>query len=110
MREGLGDDEWRGGGGVIDLDEFKGVITQALAEVRASKDESAPLTASELMRRWEIAGADESARLHNLARRCRDWGLEPLKGTRGREALYGRVAVQSAEAYAAGRVRRRRAA
>lgn len=95
---------------MIDLNEFKGVIAQTLAEVLASKDESAPLTASELLRRWEIAGADESARLHNLARRCRDWGLEPLKGTRGREALYGRVAVQSAEAYAAGRVRRRRAA
>jgi hypothetical protein len=95
---------------VIDLEEFKGVIAQTLAEVLASKDESAPLTASDLMRRWEIPGADESARLHNLARRCRDWGLVPMKGTRGREALYGRVAVQAAEAYAAGRVRRRRAA
>lgn len=95
---------------MIDLEEFKGVIAQTLAEVLASKDESAPLTASDLMRRWEIPGADESARLHNLARRCRDWGLVPMKGTRGREALYGRVAVQAAEAYAAGRVRRRRAA
>ena len=71
-------------------------------------DPSAPLCAVDLIERWKITGADDAARLHNLARRCRDWGLVPMRGTRGELALYGRVEVQAAEAFALGKLHRRR--
>lgn len=69
-----------------------------------------PLSALELIQRWAVPGETESARLDNLAKRCRAWGLEPMKGTRGASATYTLAAVLAAEAYASGQTKRRRRA
>lgn len=82
-----------------------------LAEVRALsservepvKDASAPLTAAELFERWAVPGGTPQKRLYNLRARCRSWGLKPLKGTQGMEALFLRGDVHAAEDYARAR-------
>jgi hypothetical protein len=43
-----------------------------------------------------------------LSRKCRDWGLRPLKGGRGWNALFSRADVRRAEEYAAGKIRGRK--
>jgi len=79
-------------------------------ELRREADPTAPMTAVEMCRRWNIAGETDEARLFNLARRCREYGLRPLKKSRGWEALYRRADVLAAEEFAAGISKRRRAA
>jgi hypothetical protein len=91
------------------LDEVQQITArfgEADRSVRA--DETAPLTAKELCERWGIQSADADMRLFYLARKCRAWGLRPLKGTRGWKAVYSRADVLHAESYAAGKINRRR--
>lgn len=95
------------------LQELKDCFAALIGEVKAlrrEQDVTAPMTAEALCGRWAIQGALREEKLRNLARRCREYGLEPLKGTRGWEALYARADVLSAESYAAGKSKRRRAA
>lgn len=84
---------------------FREFLDEVRREVRAAQDLTAPLSAEELCARWSIAGATHDQRLFNLARRCRDYGLRPLKGSRGWEALYARADVLSAESYAAAKAK-----
>jgi len=94
-------------GRVLDeLREIKSRVGGSDKSVRA--DETAPLTAKELCERWGIQSADADMRLFYLARKCRAWGLRPLKGTRGWKAVYSRADVLHAESYAAGKINRRR--
>jgi hypothetical protein len=94
-------------GRVLDeLREIKSRVGGSDKSVRA--DETAPLTAKELCERWGIESADGDMRLFYLARKCRAWGLRPLKGTRGWKAVYSRADVLHAESYAAGKINRRR--
>lgn len=86
------------------------LFSEVLSELKREADPTRPLTAEELCGRWNIAGDSGEARLFNLARKCRQWGLEPMKGTRGWEALYARSKVLAAESYAAGNSKRRRVA
>lgn len=85
---------------------------QALrAEVAALKkgaDETAPLSAKDLCARWEIVASKPEMELLYLARRCRLWGLAPLKGNSGWHALYAKADVVRAESFAGGRVRSRK--
>lgn len=95
------------------IEELKACFETLMSEVkslRQEQDPTAPLTAEGMCARWAIPGMTHEQRLDNLARRCRDYGLRPLKGTRGWEALYGRAEVLAAESYAAGKSKRRRAA
>jgi hypothetical protein len=95
------------------IDELRDVLDVLLGEVRNLKretDATAPLTAEQLCARWKVAGDEPADRLFNLARKCREWGLEPMKGTRGWHALYARPAVLAAEAFASATSKRRRAA
>ncbi len=95
------------------IHELRGVLDVLLGEVRDLKreaDATAPLTAEQLCARWKVAGDEPADRLFNLARKCREWGLEPMKGTRGWHALYARPAVLAAEAFASATSKRRRAA
>jgi hypothetical protein len=95
-------------GRVLDeLREIKSRVGGADANVRG-RDETVPLTAKELCERWGIESADANLRLFYLARKCRAWGLRPLKGTRGWKAVYSRADVLHAESYAAGKINRRR--
>jgi hypothetical protein len=97
--------------GLAQLDAcVRRLFGEALDELKRGADLTRPLTAEGLCARWNIAGDSDEARLVNLARKCRLWGLEPMKGTRGWEALYARSKVLAAEAYAAGTSKRRRAA
>lgn len=93
---------------------FREFLDEVRREVRAAQDLTAPLSAEELCARWHVVGDSPELRLFNLARRCREYGLKPLKGSRGWEALYARADVLSAESYAAakakGKSARRRAA
>jgi hypothetical protein len=95
-------------GRVLDeLREIKSRVGGSDKSVRGP-DETAPLTAKELCERWGIESADADMRLFYLARKCRAWGLRPLKGTRGWKAVYSRADVLHAESYAAGKINRRR--
>lgn len=67
-----------------------------------------PLTAQELCKRWGIESATPQLMLHRLAAKLRQWGLRPLRGTRGWSALYDLSEVLHAESYGAGKERRRR--
>lgn len=97
--------------GLAQLDAcVRKLFSEALGELKREADPTRPLTAEALCERWNIAGDSDEARLYNLARKCRLWGLEPMKGTRGWEALYARGAVLAAESYAAGKSKRRRVA
>lgn len=85
-----------------ELQDLKGML-QPGAQTR-------PLSALELIKRWAVPGETESMKLDNLAKRCRQWGLQPMKGTRGASATYLLTHVQAAEAYAGGDMKRRRSA
>ena len=67
-----------------------------------------PLGAEDLIKRWQIPGADLDAQLHNLARKCRERGLEPMRATRGRTATYNLADILHAEEFARGKLRRRK--
>ena len=84
------------------------VFDEYLGKLQDASDPTRPFTAAELIKRWEIAGAHPRAKLGNLAKRCTAWGLRPLKGTRGMEALYNRADVVQEESYAGGNAKRRR--
>lgn len=77
-------------------------IERMLEGGRAAEDLSRPLSAAELCERWQVRAESKVLRLQYLARKCRAWGLEPMKGGRGEYATYARAAVLKAEAYAAG--------
>lgn len=79
-----------------------------LQETAAPGARSRPLTAQQMLERWNIPGATTSERLHNLAERCRARGLRRMEGTRGIHATYMLADVLAAEAYAAGKSKRRR--
>lgn len=57
-----------------------------------------PLTRVELEARWAIQGPTKKARQKALKRRCDEWHLNHLRGTRGDNALYRLVDVIQAEA------------
>jgi hypothetical protein len=96
--------------GVQELRECLDLLLADIRELKREVDATAPLTAEQLCERWKVAGTEPEDRLFNLARKCREWGLQAMKGTRGWHALYARPAVLAAEAYAAGTSKRRRAA
>lgn len=78
-----------------------------VAEVKP-EDMTRPLTALELCERWHVTATSEALRLLYLSRKCRQWGLRPLQGARGWNALYGRADVLHAESFAAGKIKRRK--
>jgi hypothetical protein len=90
------------------LSKVEGIERQLQSGAARAEDATRPFTALELCDRWKIAGETPEKQLFNLARKCRAWGLVPLKGTRGWEALYGRGDVLHAETYAAGKLKRRK--
>jgi len=96
----------------LELAELKAcvgeVFNECLAKMQEASDPTRPLTAAELLARWEIAGETQKAKLGNLAKRCAAWGLRPLRGTRGLEALYNRADVVHAESFASGKINRRK--
>lgn len=96
------------------LDEIKAELTvlRALVEGVAAglkpAAQSRPLTAEELIERWKVRGKTQADQLHNLAARCREWGLRPMRGTRGITATYMIADVEAAEAFSNGTMKRRR--
>jgi len=90
-------------------------MTLLLAELREHRqmgkrpeDLTRPLTALELCERWHVTATSEALRLLYLSRKCRQWGLRPLQGARGWNALYGRADVLHAESFAGGKIKRRK--
>ena len=83
-------------------------LRNEVAALKKGADETAPLSARELCERWEIRAATPELELLYLARRCRAWGLAPLKGRSGWHALYRKADVVRAESFAGGRVRSRK--
>lgn len=83
---------------------------EGLAAGLGPAGQSRPLTAGELMVRWGIQGETEAHRLDTLAKRCRAWGLRPMRGTRGMSATYMVADVVAAEAFGNGTSNRRRRA
>lgn len=83
-------------------------LQSLLEETAVPGARSRPLTAQQLLDRWNIPGASLSERLHNLAERCRARGLRRMEGTRGIHATYMLADVIAAEAYASGKSKRRR--
>lgn len=96
------------------LRELQGCVAELLQEVRGLRsefkraDDTQPLTAKELAERWSIKADTPELRLTYVTRYARKWGLRPLDGTRGWEALYNRADVLHAESYAAGKIKRRK--
>lgn len=93
-------------------EEVRGLRTllESFALALAPAGQSRPLTAEQLMTRWAVPGETEQARLDNLAKRCRERGLRPMKGARGLAATYMVADVQAAEAFSNGVMKRRRKA
>lgn len=83
-------------------------LVEALTMVLQPGAQSRPLTAVELMGRWEVPGETPQARLDNLARRCRARGLKAMRGTRGLAATYMVADVVAAEGFSNGTTKRRR--
>lgn len=83
-------------------------LMESFAALMAPGAQSRPLTAEQLMVRWAIPGSTPQAKLENLWKRCRLWGLEPMKGTRGLSATYMIADVVAAEAKGNGTLKRRR--
>ncbi len=72
-------------------------------------DATQPWSAGELILRWKIgSGLLNETHLRHLARKCRRWGLKPLRGGRGWSALYARADVLRAESYAAGQLTKKK--
>jgi len=99
--------------GLSQLKECLSLILAELRELRAGSakppvDETRPLTALELCERWHVEASTAELQLLYLSRKCRAWGLRPLEGTKGWNALYGRADVLHAESFAAGKLKRRK--
>lgn len=77
-------------------------------KLAALLDPTRPLTAEEMCERWDITSESEAGQLELLNKRAVRWGLRPLAGTRGWDALYSREDVLHAEAMAAGKLTRRK--
>lgn len=85
-----------------------GSINQKLSALRSHDDQTRPLTAKELCERWHVEAETDELRLLYLSRKCRAWGLKPLQGGRGWNALYQRADVMHAENFANGSLKRRK--
>jgi hypothetical protein len=59
------------------------------------------LTYADLEARWRIAGKTDKSRRKTLLRRLELWGLRPLEGTRGKQAVFRPADVLKAEQRAA---------
>lgn len=92
-----------------ELTVLRGLVEGLAAGLRPAA-QSRPLTARELIERWEIPGSTEQHQLDNLAKRCRHRGLRPMKGGRGLAATYMVGDVQAAEGHSNGTMKRRRKA
>ncbi|MEG7677049.1 hypothetical protein U2060_15020, partial [Listeria monocytogenes] len=68
-------------------------------------DATRPLTALELCKRWHVEAPSDELRLLYLSRKCRAWGLKPLRGGRGWNALYDRADVVHAQSFAGGKIK-----
>lgn len=80
---------------------FEEALHLPAAEVAPEVDpqaHNAPLTAKQLAVRWGIYREQDWLRM--LGRRCRKWGLRPLRGTRGKQAQYAVDAILRVEALA----------
>ena len=96
--------------GLAQLNACLVTLLTEVREMRREADPTAPMTAEDLCRRWQIPGETPKHQLFNLARRCGMYGLEAAKGTRGWEALFSRSDVLAAEAFMFGKSKRRRTA
>lgn len=92
---------------VLELRDRLPAVT-AEATATPTREEGQPFTAEQLCVHWKIPGGTPELMLHNLAKRAKKWGLRPLQGTRGWDALYAPAAVLHAESYADGQIKRRR--
>lgn len=92
------------------LTKLEGIEQRLAAPAVEAKPEdmTRPLTALELCESWHVAAASAKLQLLYLSRKCRAWGLRPLSGGRGWNALYGRADVLHAESFAGGKIKRRR--
>lgn len=100
---------------LVELRELRAEVASRSQEVKAGPsrgeevtDMTRPVSAVELCERWKITAPSRALRLTYLARKCKAWGLRPLKGTRGEGAMFARDAVIHAEAVGAGKINRRR--
>jgi hypothetical protein len=93
----------------LELSALRGAVEVLAARLQPAA-QSRPLTARELIVRWAIPGSTERHQLANLAKKCRQRGLEPMKGARGLAATYMVADVQAAECHSNGTVKRRRKA
>ena len=101
--------------GVAQLAECVATILMELRELReevkkthGAEDMTRPLKAEEVCERLGITARTPKLKLFYLARRCRQYGLAPLAGSRGWNALYRRADVLRAEEHAAGKIRGRK--
>lgn len=90
------------------LEGIERMLGDAVPRSMAAEDVTRPLTALELCERWRVTAASKELKLLYLSRKCRAWGLRPLKGGRGWAALYGRADVLHAESFAGGKIKRRK--
>ncbi len=58
---------------------------------------------TDLCVRWKAIGETADERLRWLQDKAREWGLKPMRGTRGASARFHPMDVVDAEARAAGR-------
>ena len=90
--------------------EVRGLRTliDALRTALAPSEQARPLSAAEIMVRWQISGDTETLRLSNLRRRCEAWGLRKMTGTAGMGQTFMLGDVIAAENYGNGTNTRRR--
>ena len=90
--------------------EVRGLRTliDALRVALAPSEQARPLTAAEMMVRWQISGETEALRLGNLRRRCEAWGLRKMTGTAGMGQTFMLGDVIAAENFGNGTTTRRR--
>lgn len=74
-------------------------MSGAIAEALVSTDRL--MTWADLALRWRIQAPNQKALQQALYRRCRDWGLQPMRGTRGDQAVFRPADVLKAEDRAA---------
>jgi hypothetical protein len=60
------------------------------------------LSYADLEARWQPPSATPKARRKWIIRRCQDWGIRALSGTRGKDARFRPVDVLKGEARAVG--------